>query len=112
MAIIDVNLDNLWFDKVVSGAKSVEGRLGTPRWKSVVVGTLWKIHNNDGRTVTVKVTDIRSYKTIVEYLSQEGLRRTLPGITSLEDGVAVYEKYYTRGEDEVLGVYAFELSLV
>lgn len=111
MAPIDVGLDDPWFGKVASGEKTIEGRLGTAKWRSIVVGDVWNIIGNDGRSVLARVTGIRPYKTFKEYLTQEGLAHTLPGVDTMVGGLAVYEQYYPRGRDEALGVLAFELAL-
>ena len=49
------------------------------------------------------ICEIKStfYKTFNDYLLMEGLKRTLPGITTLKDGINVYYSFYTQGDAKI-----------
>ena len=43
-----------------------------------------------------EVTGKAEYKTFAEYLETEGLDKCLPGMPTLEHGLSVYFKYFTK----------------
>jgi ASC-1-like (ASCH) protein len=109
---MEIHLDDPWYDLVARRVKSVEGRLASPKWAAVGVNSIWTIVSNDDRRITARVDAVRRYDSLTQYLKTEGLERTLPGIGSIDEGVAVYERYYPRGQDEILGVLAFEIAII
>ena len=48
------------------------------------------------RQFRCKITSIHNYNTFEEYLEKETLEKCLPGIESLENGVGIYRKYYSK----------------
>jgi ASC-1-like (ASCH) protein len=110
--ITDIHLDDPWFDYVANGAKTIEGKLSKGKSLLLSSGSCVVFHGNGGAFVRTKVTDIRKYGSIREYLETEGLARTLPGIETIDEGIAVYAKYYKPGLDVELGVLALELVLI
>jgi ASC-1-like (ASCH) protein len=61
---------------------------------------------------TTKITKKQKYDTFNEYLETEGLKQCLPGISSIEDGLSVYFKYFTKEEEAEFGVVAIRLKLL
>ena len=58
------------------------------------------------RTTRVFIKDIRKYKTFRTYLTTQGLSRCLPSIESIEDGLSVYYKYFSKADEQKYGVLA------
>ena len=56
---------------------ALHGRLNKGIFKSFVKGEKIKIKNNNDYIIA-KIKKIRKYSSFEEYLTQEGLRRTLP----------------------------------
>ena len=54
----------------------------------------------------------KKYKTFEEYLRTEGLENCLPGMPSLEHGLSVYFKYFTKEDEAKYGVIAIHLKLI
>lgn len=98
-----------WFSFIENGVKKVEGRMGKLDQYDWVGKRL--VFNNDGREVKTHVTAVRHYNTLDEYLSKEGLG-VLPGIESVADAKAVYNKFWS---DERIastgGIVAIEFTL-
>jgi ASC-1-like (ASCH) protein len=108
------HLSEPWFTLISLGLKTVEGRKNKGLFKDLEEGDLIEWFNNDfiERRVRTQVTSKKTYKTFKEYLSQEGLDNCLPGINSIEDGLHVYFKYYTKEDEKKFGVVAIRLKLI
>lgn len=101
--MINVNLlmevEGKWFDLLVKGEKPIEGRKKSPKWEKIKIEQNIQITCKEtGEIRTFKVTHINEYDTLEEYLQKEGLYRCLPGITSIEEGIAIYKKWSTQEE--------------
>lgn len=51
------------------------------------------------RYYTINITSVHKYNSFREYLEKEKLEKCLPSIDTIEDGIKVYYKYYSK-EDE------------
>ncbi len=105
----NINVQNPWFTYIASGEKTVEGRLNTSKFASLRIGDSIRFINNDQK-VCVKIVDIQKYKTFEEYLSQEGLKRTLPNIKTIEKGIAVYRQFYSEDKEREFGICAIHIK--
>ena len=104
-----ITLEKRWFDYVKCGRKTIEGRKGTPENRLLQIGHTLELRNND-ETINVRITDIRKYNSIEEYLENEGLEKTLPDVKN--NGVDVYLNYW-KIEDVVLyGVLAIHFEII
>ena len=63
-------------------------------------------------SVLTEITGKRSYKTFKEYLETEGLNKCLPGVETIEAGVAIYHKYYTLEDEAKYGALAIEIKKI
>jgi len=92
------------------GPKTVEGRLFKPKYEQIISGDVKTItflknpepNSKDTKledSITVRVLNAVIYDSFADYLRYEGLARTLPGVTSLEQGLSIYRKIYYE-EDE------------
>ena len=70
-----------WFTEVVSGRKTVEGRAGPAGKFDHLVGKVVEIvqsGNRDATPVQARVTAVRHYKTLPEYIKGEGWKKIAP----------------------------------
>lgn len=109
---MELKLDDPWFMLVESRVKTIEGRLRKGKFVDVAPGMELEILSKRGDAIRAHIVAIRHYSSFREYLLQEGLERTLPGVLSLDDGVEVYRRYYSQGLDEICGVVAMEMLLI
>jgi ASC-1-like (ASCH) protein len=100
------HLSEPWFSLVKLNMKVAEGRLKKAPFNEMKVGDTVTFYNSDfnHRETTVKVTGIREYPDFESYLRRETLRRSLPGFTTISDGLSVYRKYFTEEQERELGV--------
>jgi len=108
------NLSEPWFSLIALGLKTVEGRKNKGRFKEMQVGDIVEWKNNDfkPRSILTRIIGKQEYNTFEEYLEKEGLENCLPGIPSMEHGLSVYFKYFTKEEEAEFGVVAIKLERV
>ena len=102
-----------YFDAIKSGQKTVEGRLNKPRYNDLVIGMQLQFEGLDKEVVTCVITGITRYSDFASMLVSEGVESMLPGVTSLQEGVALYESFpvYKEGVQRV-GALAIKFRLI
>ena len=102
-----------WFSLISLGIKSVEGRLDKGDFHNMSVGEIVKWTNDDfqPRSILTKIIRKTKYNSFSEYLKSEGMDKCLPTFKSLDDGVNVYHKYYSKQDEMTFGVIAICLEL-
>lgn len=108
------NVSEPWFSLINLGLKTVEGRKNKGRFHDMKVGDIIEWTNNDfmPRSVKTRITKKVQYSTFKEYLETEGLDNCLPGMPSIEHGLSVYFKYYTKQDEKDYGVMAIHIELL
>jgi ASC-1-like (ASCH) protein len=112
MNIKKIHLSEPWFTLVMLGIKNVEGRLNKGFFKNLEIGDMLIFYNDDAiyREIIIKILDITIYNSFKEYLENESLFNCLPGYKSIDNGLKVYYKYYSREDEEIYKVKAFTLE--
>lgn len=107
-------LSEPWFSLIALGLKTVEGRKNKGRFKEMQVGDKVRWINKDFgyRDVMTEVTRKQEYKTFREYLETEGISKCLPSIKTIDGGLNVYFKYFTKEDEEQYGVIAIEVKVL
>lgn len=108
------HLSEPWFSLISLKLKTVEGRKNKGRFKDMRVGEIVEWHNEDfkPRSIQTRIIGKREYKTFKDYLETEGLEKCLPGMPSIEHGLSVYFKYFTKEDEAEYGVVAIEMELL
>ena len=108
------NVSEPWFSLISVGLKTVEGRLNKGDFKALNVGDTIKWTNDDfmHREVLTRVIRKTEYPSFQTYLETEGLSKCLPTIPTLEGGLSVYFKYYTKEQETEHGIVAIELMVL
>ena len=112
---LNKNISEPWFSLIKLGLKTVEGRLNKGDFISLIKGDILTITNNElgfERKYEIKITSVHKYKTFSEYLDKEKLEKCLPGIDTIEDGVKVYYKYYSKIDEDKYNIIAIRFKLV
>jgi ASC-1-like (ASCH) protein len=119
-----VHLSEIWFNLINLGLKTVEGRLNKGDFSKMNVGEVIEWINDDfnertcfteivhKRSCLTKIIDKTEYKSIEDYLKGEGLDNCLPGIPSLEHGLNLYYKYFTKEDEDKYGIVAIKIKLL
>ncbi len=108
-----MNVQNPWFDLIVSGVKPVEGRKMSPTWMSVKKGDTIILTCSGRLNHPCVVKDVTYYPPTLEdpltaYLEGETLERALPGVSSMEEGRKIYLQWSTRKEIKEYGMMGIQ----
>lgn len=101
-----INMKNIHYLNVISGMKTVEGRLNRGKFAKMKKGQTIIINN----VYKTKIAKIAKYKTFKEMLEKETLQAVLPGLYSLDNGVKIYREFYSNIDEWEFGVVAIHLS--
>lgn len=108
-----MEVEERWFRLLVSGEKPIEGRKKSPTWEKIKVDQeIVVICKETCEVRRFIVTHINEYKTLEEYLIQEGLHRCLPGVISIEEGIEIYQTWSTPQELAKYGFLAIGLRVI
>ncbi|MFH1402152.1 MAG: ASCH domain-containing protein [Patescibacteria group bacterium] len=100
-----------YFGFVKAGIKTIEGRVAKNLYKELKLGDEILIFNDDEtENVRVRVKDTRIYSSFGEMLEKENFKKILPNVDSVEQGLCVYRKFYTEGQEKEFGVIAIEVE--
>lgn len=106
-----MSLADPWFNLVKSGQKTIEGRLKKNKFATIKPNDNWVIFNHDkSEHFFVRIDKVISYTSFEEYLSQEGLKRTLPNVRTIVEGVEICRQYYTEEQETTYGIIAIHLE--
>ena len=108
------HLSEPWYSLIKLGIKTCEGRLNKGDFSKMNVGDIITFENSDfgfERKFNVQVISIHNYKTFSDYLRAETLKKTLPGITKVEDGLKIYYKYYKKEDEAKYNIRALRLQI-
>lgn len=108
---ITKNLSEPWFTAVCNRSKTIEGRLNKGDWVNIEVGDLVYFANEEHK-VMVKIISINYFKSFRDYLENEGLERCLPSVTTIDDGLAVYDGIFSQDDQNQYLVKSFHIELV
>ena len=108
------HLSEPWFSLISLGLKTVEGRKNKGVFKEMQPGNIIEWYNDDflPRKILTKVIRKTTYHTFKDYLEKERLDKCLPGIPTLEHGLSVYYKYFTKEDEANYGVIAIEIQRI
>jgi len=97
-----------WLKHIISGAKTIEGRLCKGKFETLTEGEILSING----ILFPKVVAIRKYWSFENMLNAEGIDRVLPGVTNIQDGCDIYHQSYNKKEEDKYGVIAIELEML
>jgi ASC-1-like (ASCH) protein len=112
----EIVVNDVWWVALANGIKNVEGKKLSPTWSHLRTGDLLVfVAKNSRERFSARIVDIRYYggpDPLRTYLEHEGLRRTLPGIETLEQGKQVHLGFSSESEFSRYGVQAIEIVRV
>jgi ASC-1-like (ASCH) protein len=108
------HLSEPWFSLISLGIKTVEGRINQKDFAKMKAGDIIEWFNDDflPRSILTEITETIRYNTFAEYLESEGLSKCLPGMPTLEHGLSVYYKYFSKEDEAEFGINAIKLKVI
>ncbi|MFA6551845.1 MAG: ASCH domain-containing protein [Patescibacteria group bacterium] len=107
MQKINFNVQEPYYSFLLSGQKTIEGRLNKGKFAKLKSGDVLLLAPQD---IPFKVVDIKIYKTFAEMLEKEGIQRVIPDKTSVSEAVATYHSFYTPNDEKQFGVITIFLE--
>lgn len=109
-------------DDIISGRKTVEGRLRKGKFAEYTPGDrIWLrrdyrdklgvLHDGEPRAACVKVVAVRCYSSFLAMVTAEGCQRVIPSACSAQEAADEYNKYYTAEDQARYGVLAIEIVM-
>jgi len=108
--IKEINVSEPWFSFIKNKKKRIEGRLNKGTFSQLKKGDIIKFRNKDDSFIA-KIRKIVKYKTFEEYLMKEGLKRTLPTVKTINEGVNIYYQYYSKDQEKEYGILAIYIKV-
>lgn len=122
MQIFEAGRSTEYFNDILAGAKTVEGRLNRGKFSQYQPGDLIYLREDvtlpDGTVreipnrALLKITFVDSFPTFERMLTLTGLEQVLPRAKSIADGVAIYNVIYPAVEEAECGVLAIHFELI
>lgn len=106
MQITPLNIQEPYLSFVLSGQKTIEGRLNKGKFKDLKVGDILLIGLDEKRFL-IERTNI--YKSFREMIEKEGIENVIPDKNSIDDAELVYYKFYTKEQEKEFGVLAIKI---
>lgn len=102
-----------WFTLIGQKKKTIEGRLNKGRYKHLKKDDIMFFKTpNKNEIIKTKIINLEYYSKFKDYLLMEGIKNTLPGIKTLEEGIDIYYKYYNKSSRVKYNVVAIELEVI
>ncbi len=102
-----------YFTFVKNGQKTIEGRIKKGQYRFVKPGDHIVVYNDkETDSVEVLVKDVRTYVSIREMFEREPLKKILPDAYTIEQGIKIYQKFYTEQQQQEFGVVAIEIERI
>jgi ASC-1-like (ASCH) protein len=111
MTVRIVSVQEPWFTAIKTKNKTVEGRLNKGKFAEFKVGD-FIIFKNDNKQVKTKIKYIHNYNSFKSYLETEGINKCLPGINTIDEGVKVYRKFYSKDDEKTYKIVAIGILLI
>jgi len=112
--MLSLSLRQHYFDAIKSGLKTVEGRINSSRFENCKPGdTVSFTCVSTNETIICTVTAVTVYTNFYDMLQAQGVENMLPGVTTLQDGVAMYEAFPGYEEQvKISGAIAINIKVM
>jgi ASC-1-like (ASCH) protein len=107
-----INNPNPWFDLILTGKKTIEGRLNKGLYQLLKPQQSLRFRDRpNDRIMQVVIKGIRKYDSFRDYIQSEGLDKVAPHLQTIEEAVTTYKKFYKEANPDIkYGVLAIEIG--
>ena len=101
-----------YFTFLKNGQKTIEGRIRKGWYRNVQPGDEIVVYNDketDG--IETLVGRVAKYRSIEDMLTHEPIKKMLPDVNSIDEGIRVYRKFYTPEQERNFGMVAIEVKV-
>lgn len=112
MAVLNLDIQARYFDAIVRGLKTVEGRLARPTYLALKPKQLICFKDPSGRSCQVEVSKVRRFEDFKTMLEASDIKKCIPDSESIEEAVEIYRSFPGyRAQEKILGVVAIHIQL-
>lgn len=123
MAQWESGRESLLLDDIITGRKTVEGRLNKGKFAEYTVGDTVSlrrdIRGDDGilrdgtpGATVVEVVAIRTYPDFLSMVTAEGFLNVIPSAASAQEAADEYNRYYSAKDQKRYGVLAIQVRIL
>ncbi len=106
-------LNDIWYDHIASGKKVYEGQLFEGQLKQIAPGDIIEFTRRSNKITMHCIVNARmEFPTYRRAMEKLGLCNVLPGVETIEDGVAVYRQWHTEADELKYGVMMLNISIL
>lgn len=109
MNIVSINVQEPYHSFILSGKKTVEGRLNKGIFASINIGDIIEMEPEKIQFTVVEKNVYSDFKSMIE---KEGIGNVIPDKQTIEEAVSVYYKFYTEEQEKEFGVVAIKISMI
>lgn len=118
----EIGIESSLAEAIRTGEKTIEGRLGKPRFLGIKEGDILSIREDiwkDGEAIgflddalRLKVTQVLYFESFKEMLEAVNYRDAVPTAESIDEAVSKYADFYSTKDEEEYGVVALFFKVV
>lgn len=99
-------------DSIRNKIKTVEGRKNSLKYQNIKKNDIIIFELKNEPDIKVLVIYVNKYKNVKEYLLNETLEKTLPGVDNIEEGIKIYEQFNPSQIIEKYGFLGIGIKLI
>ena len=98
--IVEISVDQRYFEHIVSGQKTIEGRINKGKFSDLQIGDCLFIN----QSIFKIVKDIKKFESFQQMLCSCGIVNIVPDAENITDAIAIYHQFYTPQQELEFGV--------
>ena len=109
-----MNLETIHFENIQNGSKQYETRVYDKKRQLIKLKEIVTFQERDSkRKFTAMITELSWFKNFKDAIKSVGIKKVLPNVRSLEDGIKLYESFpnYKKGAKK-FGVLRMKFHLL
>jgi ASC-1-like (ASCH) protein len=112
MTVLKLDIQARYFDAILTGLKTVEGRLAKPNYLALKPKQIIAFMDPTGRSCKAEVFKVIYFKDFKAMLEASNLEKCIPENTSIDEAVEIYRSFPGyRDQEKILGVVAIHIKL-
>lgn len=99
-----------YFTFLKNGQKTIEGRVRKGQYRNIKPGDEIVVFNEEETdSIITEVIRVAEYKSIKEMLTREPIKKLLPDVDTIDQGIKVYRSFYSPEQEQKFGMVAIEV---
>ena len=107
MKKINIDVQEPYYSYIISGKKTVEGRINKGKFAILNKGDIILLGKEEIQFRVIKKT---IYNTFEQMINSEGIENVIPDKKDVKDAINVYYTFYTRKQEKEFGVVAIKIK--